>query len=90
MKAQRYLYQGKEMMDDLNLGIYDFHARAYDPVIGRTLTQDPHGDKYHSMRLVKLLLGMERLILQVLKQIPTVLILQRELILRYLKVRLKQ
>lgn len=49
IKANRYLYQGKEMMDDLNLGIYDFHARGYDPVIGRTWQQDPHADNYYAL-----------------------------------------
>nr|WP_245405192.1 RHS repeat-associated core domain-containing protein [Algoriphagus sp. AGSA1] len=49
MKANKYLYQGKEMMDDQNLNIYDFHARGYDPVIGRTLQQDPHAENYLSL-----------------------------------------
>src|SRR5690554_4981828 len=49
IKANKYLYQGKEMMDDHSLNIYDFHARGYDPVLGRTLQQDPHADSYPSM-----------------------------------------
>ncbi|HLW18818.1 MAG TPA: RHS repeat-associated core domain-containing protein [Cyclobacteriaceae bacterium] len=49
VKVNRYLYQGKEWMDDQNLNIYDFEARGYDPVIGRTWQLDPHGDKYSSM-----------------------------------------
>ena len=31
----RYKYQGKEMQDELGLELYDFHARQYDPQIGR-------------------------------------------------------
>jgi len=49
LNENRYFYQGKEMMDDHNLNLYDFHARGYDPVIGRTLQLDPHADKYPSM-----------------------------------------
>jgi RHS repeat-associated protein len=47
-KANKYQYQDKEILDDLNLNIYDFHARGYDPVIGRTWQQDPMSDKYYS------------------------------------------
>jgi RHS repeat-associated protein len=46
-KANQYLYQGKEFLDDLNLNIYDFHARGYDPAIGRTLQIDPMADSYY-------------------------------------------
>lgn len=49
IKANKYLYQGKEMMDDHSLNIYDFHARGYDPVLGRTLQQDPHAENYLSL-----------------------------------------
>ena len=45
----KYLYQGKEFLDDLNLNIYDFHARGYDPVIGRTWQLDPHAENYFSL-----------------------------------------
>jgi RHS repeat-associated protein len=34
-------------MDDLSLNIYDFEARGYDPVIGRTWQQDPMADSYY-------------------------------------------
>ncbi|WP_158531201.1 RHS repeat domain-containing protein [Algoriphagus chordae] len=47
IKANKYLYQGKEMMDDQNLNIYDFHARGYDPVVGRTLQIDPGSESYY-------------------------------------------
>lgn len=49
VKKNKYLYQGKEMMDDHNINIYDFHARGYDPVIGRTLQIDPHAENYLSL-----------------------------------------
>jgi RHS repeat-associated protein len=44
--GQNNLYQGKELQWDLDLNLYDFHARQYDPTIGRTLTIDPHADNY--------------------------------------------
>jgi RHS repeat-associated protein len=39
----RFLYQGKEWMneDDLSLAMYDFHARMYDPALGRFMATDP-------------------------------------------------
>jgi RHS repeat-associated protein len=39
--ANRYLYNGKELLDDLNLNLYDFGARYFDPVIGRWTSPDP-------------------------------------------------
>jgi len=36
-----YLYNGKELQDELNLGIYDYIARQYDPALGRFLSIDP-------------------------------------------------
>jgi RHS repeat-associated protein len=36
-------------MDDHSLNIYDFHARGYDPVIGRTWQLDPHAENYFSL-----------------------------------------
>ena len=36
-----YLYQGKELQDDLGLDLYDFHARQYDPLLGRFTSLDP-------------------------------------------------
>ncbi|MFN6946302.1 MAG: RHS repeat-associated core domain-containing protein [Cytophagaceae bacterium] len=37
----KYLYNGKELLDDLNLNLYDFGARYFDPVIGRWTSPDP-------------------------------------------------
>ena len=37
----RYLYQGKELGQELGLGLYDFHARQYDPLLGRFTSVDP-------------------------------------------------
>jgi RHS repeat-associated protein len=41
VKANRFLYQGKEWQTDLGLNLYDFHARQFDPALGRWLAQDP-------------------------------------------------
>lgn len=46
-KENRFLYQGKEWQTDLaqnlNLNLYDFHARQYDPATGRFTSSDPAG-----------------------------------------------
>jgi RHS repeat-associated protein len=47
VKVNKYLYQGKEFLNDHSLNIYDFHARGYDPVIGRTWQVDPMADSYY-------------------------------------------
>jgi RHS repeat-associated protein len=47
--VNKFLYQGKEMIEDNNLNLYDFHARGYDPVIGRTWQQDPHAENYFDL-----------------------------------------
>lgn len=39
--AQKYKYNGKELQDELGLGVYDFGLRQYDPAIGRMLQIDP-------------------------------------------------
>ncbi len=42
--AQNFRYNGFEHMNDLNLGLYDYQARYYDPAIGRFTTIDPAAD----------------------------------------------
>ncbi len=37
----KYLYEGKKLQDELGLQLYDFHARQYDPQIGRFWGIDP-------------------------------------------------
>jgi RHS repeat-associated protein len=37
----QYKYNGKEFQDELNLNWYDYHARNYDPAIGRWMNIDP-------------------------------------------------
>lgn len=44
---QNFLNQGKEYIDEL--GTYDFHARMYDPVLGRTWQTDPKADKFFAL-----------------------------------------
>ncbi|WP_119792862.1 DUF6443 domain-containing protein [Flavobacterium anhuiense] len=43
--AQKYKYNGKELQDELQLNVYDFGARNYDPAIGRWMNIDPLAEK---------------------------------------------
>jgi RHS repeat-associated protein len=45
IKANKYLYNGKELLDDQNLNLYDYGARFLDPTIGRWLSIDPLADQ---------------------------------------------
>lgn len=40
----RFLYNGKELQNDLGIGWYDYVARQYDPLLGRFLSVDPAAD----------------------------------------------
>lgn len=45
--TDRYQYSGKEFDRMNGLDLYDFHARHYDPVLGRFTTPDPLSEKYY-------------------------------------------
>ena len=44
--AQKFGYNGKEFQDELGLNLFDYHARLFDPAIGKFITMDPHAEKY--------------------------------------------
>jgi RHS repeat-associated protein len=44
--AQRYAYNGKELVE--GIGLYDYGARWYDPVVGRWTSVDPLAGKFVS------------------------------------------
>lgn len=44
--TNKYLFQGQELQDNHNLGLYQFKWRFYDPNMARFVSVDPLADKY--------------------------------------------
>jgi RHS repeat-associated protein len=44
--VDKYLYNGKELQEDLGLQWYDYGARMYDAAVGRFFAQDRFAEKY--------------------------------------------
>ncbi|WP_025664479.1 DUF6443 domain-containing protein [Aquimarina megaterium] len=44
-----YGFGGKEEQNELGLNLYDYHARMYEPSIGRMMNIDPHADSYYGI-----------------------------------------
>ncbi|MFW5872942.1 MAG: RHS repeat-associated core domain-containing protein, partial [bacterium] len=42
----KYLYNGKELVDDEGIDWYDYGARMYDAALGRFMVQDAYSEKY--------------------------------------------
>lgn len=49
VQPNQYLYNGKELHEEMDLDWYDYGARMYDPALGRWQAMDPLGEERISM-----------------------------------------
>jgi RHS repeat-associated protein len=47
--AQKFGFGGKELNEELGLNLSDYHARQYDPTLGRMTSMDPHSENYYPL-----------------------------------------
>lgn len=50
-REYKFKYNGRELQDEMDINVYDYGARNYDPAIGRWSTPDPMAEKFYESSL---------------------------------------